>query len=334
MNQSRTFDVKILLVKTSSMGDILHTLPALTDLKSHHPDVIVDWVVEENFAQIPSWHPAIRRVIPVALRRWRKTWFNQETKQQKTAFIQQVKSEQYDLVIDAQGLLKSAFFIVRHAKGIKHGYNFKSAREGFASLFYDVKHTVNWQQHAVTRIRELLAKSLNYPLLTGQGDYAIAGHFLKPQSEESLTLNASPYLVFLHSTTRDEKHWPEAHWITLIEKIQALGLSIKLPWGTPVEEARAKRLAANFDHVTVLPKLSLAEVASIIAHAKGVISVDTGLSHLTAALSRPNITLFGPTDPKLIGGYGENQYSLISETGNLNDLLPATVFDKLQKIIT
>ncbi|WP_093321017.1 lipopolysaccharide heptosyltransferase RfaC [Thorsellia anophelis] len=325
--------MKILLVKTSSMGDILHTLPALTDAKQYNPDLMVDWVVEENFSQIPSWHPSIRQVIPVALRRWRKSWFSQETKEEKIEFIKTLQSNNYDLVIDAQGLIKSAFFIVRHAKGTKHGYNFKSAREGLASLFYDIKHPVSWEQHAVNRIRELFSKTMNYPLPTTQGDYSIADHFLHQDAANNLNMNTQPYLVFLHSTTRDEKHWPEEYWTSLLEQVHTLGFKVKLPWGTSAEKDRAKRLASKFNHVTVLPKLSLAEVANVIAHSTAVISVDTGLSHLTAALSRPNITLFGPTDPKLIGGYGENQYSIISETGVLKDLHPSIVFEKLQKII-
>lgn len=327
--------MKILLVKTSSMGDILHTLPALTDLQQHYPKSTVDWVVEENFAQIPSWHPMVNKVIPVALRRWRKSWFSTDTRAERQLFINNLKAEQYDVIIDAQGLIKSALLIVRHARGTKHGYNYKSAREGLASLFYDIRHSVSWQQHAVTRIRQLFSKAFGYPLMENQGDYAIAAHFLKPKSYlNDLATADKSYVIFLHSTTRDEKHWPESHWIKLIEAMKGSEITIKLPWGSPHEQERAIRLASGFDYVTVLPKLTLAEVANEIAHAKAVVSVDTGLSHLTAALSKPNLTLFGPTDPNLIGGYGENQHSLISKTGQLIDLTPEEVYASLQSLLT
>lgn len=119
------------------------------------------------------------------------------------------------------------------------------------------------------------------------GDYAIAQRFLSHRP-----VDTGEYLVFLHATTRDSKHWPESHWHQLIEQVQPTGLKIKLPWGAEHEYQRALRLADNFPHVEVLPKLSLQQVAEVLAGAKGVVSVDTGLSHLTAALAQPNITLF------------------------------------------
>ncbi|MFC0179351.1 lipopolysaccharide heptosyltransferase RfaC [Thorsellia kenyensis] len=327
--------MKILLVKTSSMGDILHTLPALTDALSFFPQIQVDWVVEENFAQIPSWHKTIRRVIPIALRRWRKSWFAKETREERFKFLAAIKSEQYDLIIDAQGLIKSALFVVRHARGTKHGYSFKSAREGLASFFYDKRHTVATDLHAVERIRMLFAQSLGYQLPISVGNYDIASYFQDRHSAvEASNLSGeaekNTYLIFLHSTTRDEKHWPENHWLELIRLIAPLNYKIKLPWGTDKEKQRAERLAEDFDFIEVLPKLNLYEVANEIAHCKAVISVDTGLSHLTAALSKHNITLYGPTDPNLIGGYGINQNALTSPTGQMKDILPLDVFEKLK----
>lgn len=320
--------MRVLIVKTSSMGDVLHTLPALTDATRLIPEITFDWVVEENFAQIPGWHSAVDRVIPVAIRRWRKSWFSPATKLEREAFINQIRQYQYDAVIDAQGLLKSALLVTHKAIGAKHGLDWHSAREPMASWFYNVRHRVTKNQHAVERIRQLFALSLNYPLPETKGDYAIAGHFLT-----HLPTDANQYLVFLHATTRDEKHWPEQQWRELIEAIKPAGLKIKLPWGTPHEYERAVRLAEGFDHVEVLPKLTLAEIAQILAGAKAVISVDTGLSHLTAALDRPNITLYGPTDPGLIGGYGRNQYSVISETKQMATISPEIILDKLSSIL-
>jgi heptosyltransferase-1 len=307
--------MRVLIVKTSSMGDVLHTLPALTDAQQAIPDIHFDWVVEEGFAQIPSWHSAVDRVIPVAIRRWRKAWFSAPIKTERKAFRNAVRLQQYDAIIDAQGLVKSAALVTRLAHGIKHGMDWSTAREPLASLFYNRKHHIARQQHAVERTRELFAKSLGYTKPQSQGDYAIAQHFLT-----ELNADAGQYAVFLHATTRDDKHWPEANWRELIGLLNNAGIRIKLPWGAAHEEARARRLAEGFTYVDVLPRMSLEEVARVLAGAKFVVSVDTGLSHLTAALDRPNITLYGPTDPGLIGGYGKNQYTQQSHSGKLQDL--------------
>lgn len=307
--------MRVLIVKTSSMGDVLHTLPALTDAQQAIPDINFDWVVEEGFAQIPSWHSAVDRVIPVAIRRWRKAWFSAPIKAERKAFRDAVRLQQYDAIIDAQGLVKSAALVTRLAHGIKHGMDWSTAREPLASLFYNRKHHIARQQHAVERTRELFAKSLGYTKPQSQGDYAIAQHFLT-----EVNTDTEQYAVFLHATTRDDKHWPEANWRELIGLLNNAGIRIKLPWGAAHEEARARRLAEGFTYVDVLPRMSLEEVARVLAGAKFVVSVDTGLSHLTAALDRPNITLYGPTDPGLIGGYGKNQYTQQSHSGKLQDL--------------
>ncbi|CAI2533169.1 lipopolysaccharide heptosyltransferase RfaC [Serratia plymuthica] len=320
--------MQVLIVKTSSMGDVLHTLPALTDAMQAIPGIRFDWVVEEGFSQIPTWHPAVDRVIPVAIRRWRKNWFGSETRQERCDFKRLVQERTYDVVIDAQGLIKSAALITRIAKGSKHGQDAKSAREPFASWFYNHRHDIDKQQHAVERTRELFAKSLGYDKPESYGDYAISARFLS-----HLPADAGQYLVFLHATTRDEKHWPESHWRELIGLMAPSGLKIKLPWGAEHERLRALRLAEGFPHVEVLSKLSLQQVAEVLAGAKGVVSVDTGLSHLTAALDRPNITLFGPTDPGLIGGYGQNQHSLISPEKSMATLSADAVWAELQKVI-
>lgn len=315
--------MRVLIVKTSSMGDVLHTLPALTDAQQAIPGIRFDWVVEEGFAQIPSWHPAVDRVIPVAIRRWRKAWFSTPVKAQRKAFRQAVQAERYDAIIDAQGLVKSAALVTRLARGVKHGMDWQTAREPLAALFYNRRHHIARQQHAVERTRELFAKSLGYAKPAAQGDYAIAQHFAVENAAQS------PYVVFLHATTRDDKHWPESHWRELIALMESTGLRIKLPWGAPHEEDRAKRLAEGFDYVEVLPRMSLEGIAQILAGARFVVSVDTGLSHLTAALDRPNVTLYGPTDPGLIGGYGKNQRSCCANDKNLTHLEADSVYETI-----
>ncbi|MFY9994307.1 MAG: lipopolysaccharide heptosyltransferase RfaC [Leclercia sp.] len=320
--------MRVLIVKTSSMGDVLHTLPALTDAMLAIPGIRFDWVVEEGFAQIPTWHAAVDRVIPVAIRRWRKAWFSAPVKTERQDFREAVRARHYDAIIDAQGLVKSAALVTRLAQGEKHGMDWQTAREPLASLFYRHRHHIARQQHAVERTRELFAKSLGYAKPENQGDYAIARHFLN-----HLNTDMNPYVVFLHATTRDDKHWPEAHWRELIGLLGEAGVRIKLPWGAAHEEARAKRLAEGFDYVDVLPRMSLEDVAHVLAGAKVVVSVDTGLSHLTAALDRPNITLYGPTDPGLIGGYGKNQEECRSPENNLALLNARSVWDVLLSLL-
>ncbi len=296
--------MKVCVIKTSSMGDVIHTLPALTDAQRAIPNLSIDWVVEENFAEIPRWNSAVNRVIPIALRRWRKSPFSIQTRNEWKNYRTLLQDENYDAVIDAQGLIKSALFATRFAQGVKHGYDRQSIREPLASFFYDKKYAISYQQHAVERIRQLFAQSLGYELPQVQGDYGIARHFLHQTSEKN-------YVVFIHSTTRADKHWEESEWQKLIEKITSLSdCEIHLPWGNEQEKARAERLAQVDSKVIVLPKLTLTELAKQLANAKTVVSVDTGLAHLTAALDKPNITLYGATDPKLIGCYGKNQHYL------------------------
>lgn len=330
--------MRVLIVKTSSMGDIIHTLPALTDAANAYPDIQFDWVVEESFQEIPHWHSRVDRVIPVAIRRWRKniwqTWRSGEWQAYKT----QLQAVQYDAVIDAQGLLKSALLATRLAQGPRFGLDKHSAREPLAGKFYDQPLPVAKGQHAVERVRQLFSQALNYPLPTDRGDFAIRQHFQTDPTE------SEPYLVFQHSTTRFDKHWPELYWQRLISQAGAQGWRIKLPWGNPAEKERAERLAAVSEHAEVLPKLSLAEVAAVLASATACVSVDTGLSHLAAALDTPNVILFGPTDPGLVGGYGKDQYCLEAknytptteqvEPAIFNPLTPEIVWEHLASLLS
>ena len=318
--------MKVCVIKTSSMGDVIHTLPALTDAQKAIPSLSIDWVVEENFAEIPRWHSAVNQIIPIALRRWRKSPFSIQTRNEWKNYRTLLQAENYDAVIDAQGLIKSALFATRFAQGVKHGYDRQSIREPLASFFYDKKYAISYQQHAVERIRQLFAQSLGYELPQVQGDYGIARHFLHQTSEKN-------YVVFIHSTTRADKHWKESEWQKLIEKITALSdCEIHLPWGNEQEKARAERLVQVDSKVIVLPKLTLTELAKQLANAKAVVSVDTGLAHLTAALDKPNITLYGATDPKLIGCYGKNQYYL--SASSMKEILSEQVLSQLLPFIS
>ncbi|HEN8711966.1 MULTISPECIES: lipopolysaccharide heptosyltransferase I [Pseudomonas] len=297
--------MRVLIIKTSSLGDVIHTLPALTDAAHAIPGIRFDWVVEEGFAEIPSWHPAVDQVIPVAIRRWRKNVWQTIKSGEWKAFKQRVRERKYDLVIDAQGLVKSAW-LTRYVKAPVAGLDRYSAREGWASRFYDRRLSVAVGQHAVERVRQLFAMALAYDLPEGIGNYGLDLDRLQLPP-------AAPYVVFLHGTTWATKHWPEAYWRELAERLGRSKLQVCLPWGNPAEKDRAERIAQGLNNCQVLPKLNLAGVARVLAAAKACVAVDTGLGHLAAALDVPTISLFGPTNPGLTGAYGRVQVHQASD---------------------
>ena len=297
--------MRVLLIKTSSLGDVIHALPALTDAARAIPGIRFDWVVEEGFAEIPSWHPAVDKIIPVAIRRWRKNLWQTFKSGEWRQFKQRLRERKYDLVIDAQGLVKSAW-LTRYVKAPVAGMDRYSAREGLSSRFYDRRLSVERGQHAVERVRQLFALALGYNLPAGLGDYGLDLNRLQLPP-------AAPFVVFLHGTTWATKHWPEAYWRQLAERLGQQGLQVRLPWGNPAEQARAERIAKGLSNCQVLPKLNLVGVARVLAAAKACIAVDTGLGHLAAALDVPTLSLFGPTNPGLTGAYGKSQVHIASD---------------------
>jgi len=291
--------MRVLLIKTSSLGDVIHTLPALTDAQTHRPDIQFDWVVEEAFAEIPAWHPAVNEVIPVALRRWRHAWWraarSPEYKHAKARM-----QRPYDRILDAQGLLKSALLTRWNTNSPRYGLDKHSAREGLAARFYHHPISVPKGTHAITRLRQLFAGALDYKVDLSTCDYGL--HNLRaPQ--------ADPTLMFFHATTWVTKHWPETYWVALAQLAIAEHYTVWLPWGNTEEQQRAHRIAAQTG-AQVLPKLSLTEIAQHLGKATGVIGVDTGLCHLAAALEVPSLTLYGSTQPALTGTQGVGQHHL------------------------
>ncbi|WP_263081134.1 lipopolysaccharide heptosyltransferase I [Endozoicomonas sp. Mp262] len=299
--------MKVLLIKTSSMGDVIHSLPALTDAASAIPGITFDWVVEEGFSEIPGWHPAVDKIIPVAIRRWRKSPFNTLATGEWRRFKERLQSREYDAVIDAQGLFKSAL-LAKLAKGPAFGLDKHSAREPISAHFY--KHPLNicWNQHAVERVRQLVAKSLGYAIPRETGRFS-----LDQSRFDKETYSHTPYVVFIHSTTWPDKHWPEPYWCQLANKVNDNGYKVLLPWGNTTEKERAERIAQSSSNTEVLPKSSLSGIAGVIAGASGVVAVDTGLGHLSAALEKPAVSLYGPTSPDRVGAYGKSQVHLTLE---------------------
>ena len=297
--------LKILLVKTSSLGDVIHTLPALTDAGRAMPGITFDWVVEESFAEIPLLHPNVRKVIPVAWRRWRKNMWTRQFWREMTEFWRSLCAEKYDLVIDAQGLVKSAC-VTRMARGVRAGLDWDSAREPLASLGYQKKCHVNFYQHAIVRMRSIFSALLEYPMPQGAPEYGVS-------REAFLENHAEDYIVFLHGTTWETKLWPESYWVELAKLAAQREFKIKLLWGNALERQRAERLAAQVDNIKVLPKQDLLGSAKVIANARGVVALDTGLTHLAAALEVPTVSLYGPTNPIYTGAEGKSQVRMAAQ---------------------
>jgi heptosyltransferase-1 len=286
---------RILFVKTSSLGDVVHHLPAVSDAARRFPEAAIDWVVEEAFADVASMHRAVRRVIPVATRRWRRAPWRPAVWSEAARFRAELRAEAYDAVIDTQSLLKSAL-ITSAARGTKHGLDRASAREPLAARFYDVVHRVPKGLHAVERNRRLTALSLGFepgPAL----DYGV----------KQASVDASPYAVFLTMTSRDDKLWPEARWIELG---RALGMPVRLPWGSETERARAERVAAGIGAAQVLPRMGIAALGAQLAGAKRVVGLDTGLTHLAAALGVRTLGIYCGSEPMLTGLHAPGARSL------------------------
>jgi heptosyltransferase I len=301
---------RLLIVKTSSMGDVIHMLPAISDMARVFPQITIDWAVEEGFAAIPSWHPAVNQVIPVAIRRWRKNLFSSITWQQVRQLRKQLRDANYDLVIDSQGLFKSAM-VASWAKRPVAGMDRQSAREAIAARFYRDQYPVARGQHAVPRNRQLTAQALGYSLQDMPLDYGVYDHLVNSellgQSLEQLTTETplpERFVIFLHAASTPEKEWPVDQWNALGQVLNEKGLSILLPWGDERERANAQVIARGLKQAQVLPRLGLNELAALFLKTEFLVGEDSGLSHMAAALDKPIIALYLVTDPALTGVMG------------------------------
>jgi heptosyltransferase I len=283
----------LLLVKTSSLGDVVHNLPVVTDIRHALPGARIDWVVEASYAAIPRLHPAVHEVIPVEVRRWRRTWWRRDTRARIAELRSLLRGVRYDAVIDTQGLLKSAL-LARLAGGRRYGLDFKSSREPLGWL-YDRTFRVPWNQHAVERNRALAAQALGYSK-SDAVDYGIP-------SEGGDAAARHRYAVLLHATSARAKLWPDAAWIELGHWLHEAGTRAVLPWGNAGEQARSTRLAARIPGASVPNRLPLEDAARLLARAHLVVGVDTGLTHLAGALAVPTVGVYVATDPAATGLY-------------------------------
>ena len=287
----------ILLIKTSSLGDVVHNLPVVSDIRARFPRARIDWVVEEAYRDIVGMHPGVHRAIAVALRRWRGNVLKPAHWREFGQFRRALSGMRYDCVIDSQGLVKSAL-LAQAACGTRHGYAASSAREPLAARFYDVTHMVARDVHAVVRNRRLAAIALGYALPAAL-DYGIA---VPPGV---VPIVPRPYCVLLHATSRADKLWPEPAWERLGADLARRGYASILPWGDAAERARSERIARTLPQAVVPPALGILAMAGLLAGAQAVIGVDTGLTHLAAALGRSVVALYCSTHPGLTGIYAD-----------------------------
>jgi heptosyltransferase I len=295
----------ILFIKTSSLGDVIHHMPAVTDARRALPDARFSWVVEDAFVPLVRLHPAVDEVIPVAARRWRRGLLSPSAWAQVKAFRERLRSHTYDKVIDTQGLARTGI-MTKLAQGERHGYDTGSIRERFAARFYDVHHKVSRDLHAVTRNRVLTALALGYEV-DGPPDYGF-------DREALAVVPAKPYAIFFHATAESRKEWPEESWVALGRALQER-VDLLLPWGSEEERQRAERLATQLKGARVPIRRELDDMARMIAGASFVVGVDTGLLHLAAALGVPLAGLFVGSEPGLTGPVGEGPIEIVGTKG-------------------
>jgi heptosyltransferase-1 len=294
----------ILFIKTSSLGDVVHHMPALTEARRHLPHARFSWVVEQAFAPLARLHPAVDLVIPVASRRWRGALLQSSTWRELREFRAALRRQTYDAIVDTQGLMRTAL-MAKLAQGLRHGYARDSIREPLASLLYDVTHQVDRQRHAIDRNRLLTGLALGY---TPQGtpDYGL--------DRAIAQAGDGRYGVLLHATSRPDKEWGEANWVAL-GKILGSNVRLVLPWGSAGERARSERIAAQIPRAHVPDRRPLDDVARLIAGAAFVVGVDTGLLHLAAALRVPLVAIFMGSFPALTGPWGGGPIAIVGAPG-------------------
>ena len=292
----------------SSLGDVVHNMPVIADILRRYPEAQIDWLVEESFIELVQLVHGVRRAIPFSLRRWRKRLFSPDNWREIGAFRRALAAEKYDLVIDCQGLIKTAW-VASWARGPLTGLANRTDGAGFewpVRFFYDRRVPIAPRTHVVERTRQLVAAALGEPVPQPADDIDFGLDTRQAAlAVSALGLNLPvPYVVFVHATSRADKQWPDAAWIELGQAIVRRGGSIVLPWGSDAERETSERLAREFGAAAVVPpKLSLPAVVGLIDGAAATVGVDTGLVHIAAALKRPTVELYNFATAWRTGGY-------------------------------
>ncbi|WP_075358877.1 lipopolysaccharide heptosyltransferase I [Caballeronia sordidicola] len=299
---------KILIIRVSSLGDVVHNMPAIADIRRRHPDAQIDWLVEESFTGLVELVEGVRRAIPFSLRRWRKRFFSFDNWREIRRFRRTLAAENYDLVIDCQGLIKTAW-VASWARGTLVGLGNRTDGAGYewpVRFFYNKRIPIEARTHVVERTRQLVAAALGDPPPEATDNIEFGLNTRRAAlalSQADLNLPV-PYVVFVHATSRADKQWPDTAWIELGQSLIRRGVSIVLPWGSDAERETSEKLAREFGAAAVVPpKLSLPAVVGLIDGAAATVGVDTGLVHIAAALKRPTIELYNFSTAWRTGGY-------------------------------
>ena len=307
--------MRLLIVKTSSMGDVVHALPVVADVLQHDPDATIEWLVEGAYAAIPQLHPGVKRVLPMAWRKWRRALTSGSTWQAMRELRAELQREPYDLVLDLQGLVKSAIW-ARQAVGPVVGYDRGSAREPMATWAYHRKVAVARDLHAVQRCRMLAALHLGHAVPTSAPDFGL-------RTPAPGWRPKAPYAVLIPNASRKEKLWPERHWGSVGKRLRERGLMPVVLWGADEEQTLAERIAADCEG-DVPPFLKVGEMAAVLAGARQVVGLDTGFTHLAAALGRPTLGIYCDHEPGLAGITGPGPVASIGgkwQVPSRNDVL-------------
>lgn len=274
---------EILFIKTSSMGDVLHHMPAVTDARRRFPEARITWVVDELYAPLARLHPAVNEIVPIAIRRWRKRLYEMPTWNEIREATAKLRARRYDAVIDTQGLVRTAL-MTKLIHGESHGYDAASIREPFAARFYDHCYPVSWDLHVIARNRTLTGLALGYEP-QGTPDYGFDRSVFAAEP-------SPPYAILFHATAKTSKEWPEDRWIEIGKSLAARGMEVVLPWGNERERERSERFAAAIPGARIPELKPILEVGKLIARATLVVGVDTGFLHLAAALGVPVVAIF------------------------------------------
>lgn len=312
--------MKVLIVKTSSMGDVIHTFPALEDARRARPDIVFDWCVEEAFSGIVALHPLVGKIHTVAIRRWRRKLFEAKTWREASNLRGALRHSGYDLVIDAQGLLKSAL-VAKQAGSPIAGFDRASAKEPSAALFYNQRYGVARNLHAIERTRRLFGLALGYEPDLEKLDSGL--------SSPASTGEKKAFL--LHGTSREDKKWPTADWVETARLLVSAGMTPVTTWSNDREKTVAEAIAAAIPETVLVEKSPLAEIALLIGKSALVIGADTGLTHLASAYGLPTVAIFLTTQPGLTGPRGPFSSTLLAEIGGR--VTPAEVVAEAERLL-
>jgi heptosyltransferase-1 len=281
--------MKLAIVKLSAMGDIIHAMVALEFIKKHNSDIQIDWIVESSFVSILENNPNINQILPINLK---------SIKKEKKELIAQLKllrqyaKNNYDLVIDAQGLIKSA--ISAKLLGSKvAGFDKNSIREKIASFLYDIKVDIAYDANTIDRNAKVLSHPLNLDITTDDILQKSAFLFYDDSHRvDNLIKNSQKNIVFVVGSTWESRNYPKEKFVEIANELKE---NILVCWGNKDEYEKAKYIELHSTYAKATPRLNLNELKALIAKSDLTIGNDTGPTHMAWGLNRPSITIFGPT---------------------------------------